>query len=530
MNFLKRNTLFIETSKGYLAKLTPKNKITLHLLYFVIFTFAIHLFFNFIGVYQYLSYRPCSIHTWAQCQRASIAQCYYEDSMNFFKPRTQRYTPHEGITGMEFPIIYYVGALFYKIFGFNESILRLISLVIVSLGFYSATLMSNKFLKNYIFSLIIVASAFFSPVLLFYTPNFMPDAPSVGFVLMCWYYFFKYISTLQKKHLGLFIFFGTLASLLKVVSIMCFIIVICLLIIDRTKFFKDTKNTPLFKFPLKVLKGIFFGIFIVMVWYVYASWLATHYKNETFALHPIMGNLNTIKQILDGFKYGDALYSYYAYETYMLLIVAIIFIVIGAKFINRLLLTITILYFLGNVCYVYLFLGQFVNHDYYIIALIPGVLFLLLSFGDGIKQLADKYGLIIQVAFFIVLFFNMKECIRNCWYYYDNRYNEFRTFTSTGDRSYYDLEKKLRSAGVKRTDITLSGFDFSFCNTLYLMDQVGFLISPHADSTEIANSLNMPELKYLVLNDSAKFNKIYPNHFEKKILLTHRGVIVYKLN
>lgn len=529
MNFLRRNTLFIETSKVYLEKFTPKNKMILHLLYFVIFTIAIHLFFNFIGVYQYLSYRPCSIHTWAQCQRASIAQCYANDSMNFFKPRTQRYTPHEGITGMEFPIIYYLGALLYKIFGFNESFLRIISLIIVSIGFYTATLMANKFLKNYIFSLMIVASAFFSPVLLFYTPNFMPDAPSIGFVFMCWYYFFKYLNSLRNKHLRLFIFFGTLASLLKAVSIMCFIIVICLLVLDKIKFLREAKGTPLFKFPLKVLKGIFFGILIVLAWYVYANWLANHYENETFALHPIMGNSNTIKQIIDGFKFGDTLYSYYAYETYMLLIAAIIFIIIRVKFINRVLLSIAVLYFLGNVCYVYLFLGQFVNHDYYIIALIPGVLFLLLSFGDGIKQLADKYGSIITITFLIILFFNMKECIRNCWYYYDNRYNEFRTYTSTGDKSYYDLEKRLRAAGVKRTDLTLSGFDFSFCNTLYLMDQVGFLLSPYADSTEISNALSEPKLKYLVLNDSAKFNQIYPNHFEKKILFIHKGVIVYKL-
>ena len=118
-----------------------------------LFVLGIHAFYSYLGVYKYLDRRPCSVHSWAQCQRASIAQSYYRDNMNFFLPRTQNYTKNGGITGVEFPIIYYSAAVCYKLFGFNEIYLRVISLSIVTLGIFFFFLLVNKFLGNPFISL-----------------------------------------------------------------------------------------------------------------------------------------------------------------------------------------------------------------------------------------------------------------------------------------------------------------------------------------------------------------------------------------
>ena len=98
--FLQWNLQVNSWSTQLINKLTPQNKLLKNLVYLLLLLCAVHFFYAFIGVYDYLDYRPTSIHSWAQSQRASIAQCYYKESMDFFKPRVQRFTPDGGITGM----------------------------------------------------------------------------------------------------------------------------------------------------------------------------------------------------------------------------------------------------------------------------------------------------------------------------------------------------------------------------------------------------------------------------------------------
>jgi hypothetical protein len=61
------------------------------------------------------------------------------------------------------------------------------------------------------------------------------------------------------------------------------------------------------------------------------------------------------------------------------------------------------------------------------------------------------------------------------------------------------------------------------------MDQPGFVTENCFVGDTIRNQLRMPGVKYLVVSDSAKFNKAYPNDFVKNIILVHRGLIVYKI-
>ena len=73
-----------------------------------VFFISVFFIYWFVGIFKHIHERPAYIHISAQCQRASIALNYYKTDMNFFKPRIQRYIKGEGITGVEFPIIYYM--------------------------------------------------------------------------------------------------------------------------------------------------------------------------------------------------------------------------------------------------------------------------------------------------------------------------------------------------------------------------------------------------------------------------------------
>lgn len=494
-----------------------------------LFVITFFCYYSYIGVFKYIHIRPSSLHISAQCQRASIALNYYKTDMNFFKPRIQRQLEGDGITGVEFPIIYYTGAVMYKLFGFDEVYLRSISLVIVTYGFFFFYLLANYFIRNYIISLMLVIAASLSPVLLFYTPNFMPDAPSFALHLSAWYFFFKYLKTHKNSHLGLFLFVATLGALIKATAAIVFVVIICLLILDRLKFFKTSEKTYYFSHHLKILKGIVLGILIVFSWYYYASWLGKHYHNESFALRPLMvDDWNVVKEIFDTIK-NLWVRHFYAYESYVLIISCFVGLIVLFKFANRMLLSITLLNFVGYLCYIYLFLYQFKWHDYYIITILPFVFFLVLTVGEMIVRFSNNYFKPVQVIFMLVLFFNMKESMIYCKTNYVER-NTRAIYYWTGDyRAYEDLEPKLRKLGINRTDKFLSVFDDTYCSSLYLMDQLGVCFSNEATPDDMKEYLNNPLIKYVIVNDSVKFNKFTGQDLSNNIVTSHRGLIIYKL-
>jgi hypothetical protein len=95
--------------------------------------------------------------------------------------------------------------------------------------------------------------------------------------------------------------------------------------------------------------------------------------------------------------------------------------------------------------------------------------------------------------------------------------------------SFNDLEPKLRKFGIKRTDRTICGFDNDWCASLYKMDQLGYTFDEGVSKDQLKTLLESGSFKYLVLTDSTKFNKLYLNNFEKNLVATHRGLLIYKL-
>jgi hypothetical protein len=502
---------------------------TSKLLKYFLFFAAVFLVFYYIGLFKHLKERPAYVHISAQCQRASIALNYYQNDMNFFEPRIQRYEKGEGITGVEFPIIYYMAAIMYKLFGFHEIYLKLISLIIVLLGLFYFFKTANEFVKNNVLAVMTTIAVCLSPVFLVYTPNFMPDAPSLGLQLIAWYFFFKFIRTKTNKHLNLFIFFAVLAILIKAIAIIVFVIVLCLVVLDKLHFFKPKFEGFLFKSHSQLLKAVGIGFVVSISWYLYASWLSKHYDNESFALKPIMINSWEAFDKVVEFVVNLWMQYYYAYEGYVLLISMFVLMILFIRNANRLLLSITILNLIGSCFYIFFFLNQFRDHDYYMIAIMPTFFFLILTVSEMIVRFAHKHFILLEYGFIIVLFFNMKESVTYCKKMYSLR-NSHDIFYWTGDyRAYEDLEPKLRNAGIKRTDKFISAFDDSYCSSLYLMDQIGVTVMGWNTKEDVQRYIQNPEMKYLILNDSARFNKLYPNDFHNKVFLHHRGLIIYKL-
>lgn len=483
---------------------------------------------KYLHINEHLSKRPCSMHVWAQCMRASIAENYYEESLNFRLPRLHNVLDGKGITGLEFPFVNYCVALLYKIFGFNEFYFRGFVMVSLFAGLALFFLLSHSILKNLFISLLVTGVCFFSPVLVYYTANFMPDTTSLGLVLMAWYLFFKYHTTGKVKFMYWLFLPLTIAALIKITSLIAFGVMISLLLLDLTNFFKSTNNgKPLIQHKKTFILLIAAGIASVIGWYVYAQWLSKVYHSNAFTLSSEY--VTTKKEFLEIWavivkRWTD---QYYNITFYYVLLAMLLILIVFAKRVSRLLFSITFFTILGSASFFFLMFFQFKDHDYYIIPLLPCVFFLTLTFFDLVVRLSNEFYMpikyIVSAAFLYVLYTNATLAKIN---YLDRHSDSY--FSNTGYFGMYeDLQPKLREWGIKKHDITLSGSDYTYCNSLYLMNQVGYQFNEY--NPDNIRYLMMHNPRVLVLTDTSAFNKAYPNNFKNKIVGWHNGLCIYKL-
>lgn len=495
----------------------------------IVFVVASIFVFKFLDIDENLVKRPRSIHSWAQCMRASIAENYYEESMNFFLPRLHNVLDGEGITGLEFPFVNYSVAILYKLFGFNEAYFRGFVYFSLFVGLFFFFLLSQSLLKNILISLLVVGLCFFSPVLVYYSTNFMPDVTSLGLLLTSWFLFFKYLHNKKTNTIYWLFFTLTLASLIKITAFIAFGVLICLLILDSLKFFKKTTIGESLIFHKKhFLILIITGACVTASWYIYAQWLSKVYHSNAFTLgSEYVTDPKKFMEIWDAIlvNWGGA---YYNPDMYSVLLYMLVALILFCKYASRLLFSITIITILGSVSFSLLMFFQFRNHDYYIILLLPCVFFLVLTFFDLVIRLSKKFFMPIKYVVTIILIFTLYDSAIYSRGDYMYRQSDYYLDTTKDDfRKYYDLEPKLREWGIKKHDITFVGTDYTYCNGLYLMNQVGYQFSDY--NPEFIKGILELKPRVLVLTDTAAFNKAYPNDFKSRIVGSHNGLVIYKL-
>jgi hypothetical protein len=157
-----------------------------------------------------------SMHVWRQSQTQSTILSFYEEDFNILNPRHTDRGNGDGIHRMEFPLMQWLIASFYKMFGNHLIITRIFTFIV---GLFSVVglykLLLAIFRKDTL--ALIGAWAFnFSPCFYYYTINPLPD----NFALCCsiWglAFFFSWIRNQRPILLilsGLFLCIGSLCKL-----------------------------------------------------------------------------------------------------------------------------------------------------------------------------------------------------------------------------------------------------------------------------------------------------------------------------
>ncbi len=477
-----------------------------------------------LSIGKYVHYKPSSIHQWAQSDRASIALNYYQEDMNFFLPRVHNVGNGTGITGLEFPIINYAAGVLYKLFGFDEFWYRLIELIIISFGLIFMFKLCNQHLRNMYNSIFIVLLFYLSPTLVYYSANFLPDLPSLGFMLIAWFYILKYKDSHKNKDILLFTIFASLSALIKITSLISIFAIVGVLILDTVGFFRRKE----FENKIKIYLSILFVFISVFCWYRYSVYLNEKYQSWFFLMN--IRPVESFDQLVETIKFVKLywLHDYYDKSMVVMSIIGIIYLLLNFRKGNLLLNTITILLIIGDICFVLLMLFQFRDHDYYIITLLLPVIFLLLSISIILKEKEQNYSLSFNFLLFVLVITNLLYCKSNI----NERFNFTRNRNYYSNIEFYDklknINTELKNRGISFDKKFTVLYDVAPNNVLYIINQKGYAVESGWYDEDLIKYFNKSDyvlIENIHINDRPMFQKYFVNK-----ILDIDGVSVFKLN
>ncbi len=518
----------------------------------VLLAFVIILFF--INAYnKTYKYRPITIHQWRQTDCLSITKNYYEEGMHFFSPTIHWQGAISGKAVSECPILNYAVAILWKMFGEREGFYRFLEYFI----FIASMLVLFQTLVRFFVSR---SSAFFftgllltSPLLVYYSFNFIADVPALSFCILTYCYFYRFYRTKQMKYFYLSLFLGTLAVLLKASALVGLGTIAFFSMIDILSWNSFFKTEKLFTRKFIPMIWVFASLAICVVWYKWAIAYNKH-NNSVFLLTvlPIWemkgeNLINTTRILIN-----ELFPVFFNRAIFFLVILMIIFVFSNFKKLDHFFRYTFVFSFVFFIGYLLFFFQVFTVHDYYLsnLMIFPVITFFCVSNILNQTTFIANNTKLVKSLVIIVLFFSAfysAAYYRSRMIQHDSLCDWF-PFMSVEEKKYSDwvlwnresttapletITPELRKLGIKRTDMFLSIPDESFDITLYLMDQKGLSIPAfdYNDTVRIPTIMEKRKYDYLVLIDpNIKQYKAFTNISNKlESVLKKSHVEVFKI-
>lgn len=480
--------------------------------------------------YNTITLLPRGIHEWAQADRYSLAVMFYNHGFNFFRPQTLNSSAIDNVVGVEFPYQSYLAALIAIPFGEQSLplIFRLITLITVITGLYFLFRLTKLFTASFFIALLPPLLLFCSPVFVYYSGNFQPDTNAVAFGLIAFYFHFLFNRTGHKKHLFLSLLFITLAVLIKS-SMVAYWIGMAL----HHVFIYIRKRKQIdFKYYLKILAVQFISFVIIVLFFLHNSYLNNTYHSWIFNYTLWLANTNAsinhadeLKNILfnNMLNPNRWLFEYFLPIHYLIMIAAGFFFFksVFKKYFEGGEILWLILFSVPFMIGIFLLFGnQFVDHDYYFIAIFyPLFCLVFVWFCIGLntvfKNVQLKFGGILICATLV------------CTYYFAQSQQIARTGNAyKGFEKYYhftwmiDGKKILDNNHIPaNTKILVMGEEAPNLALVYF-GREGQVISWYDTPKKIIQLMHEGNLDYLLMQKE-KYNSLLadqPDYFKQFLL------------
>jgi hypothetical protein len=307
---------------------------------------------------KFMNYPPVGYMQWRSTLGLSVARNFHDEGMNILKPRIDSRGNRSGITGMEFPLVNYLTATAYKIFGVKDyvwrSVMLLFSCVAIAFFFLFFELLLCSRALAFAASLLLI----FSPLFAYYSSVYLPDIPSLSLLLASFFFLHRWGSERRTQHLVLFSLCFCLSGLVKISALLA---IPYILIYS----YRNTYSSKRVVIQLSICASI------IATWYLFARHLSTSNGSTEFllAIRPLAGASRLFKIAHRVFlQWLPEMYINYA--EFIFMIIGIYALIIERSMFVHFRL---FLYWYGGGVLIYMFsmFSMLGEHDYYMIPSLP---------------------------------------------------------------------------------------------------------------------------------------------------------------
>ena len=492
------------------------------------FVLALVFLFFYYDLNESLFTPPQSVHIWRQTNCLSLTLNYHQYDLPFLEPEMHNQFGGGGYSGKaagEFPIIYYLVAKLWDVFGAHEWIFKLVQIIILFSGLYALFHSLIYVLKNQFLAAFVSLLVFTSPMIVFYGPNYLPDVPSLSFVFIAWYFIFRYLGKRKSINLWFSALMFCLAMLLKITAAISFIAFGGWILMELL-FMK--KEQRIFCFRWKDTVPFILALVPVVLWYVYVE----HYNQTNQGLYSFHGILPiwdmTKEQISRVIEVLDLIYfkeMYLPYTQYLTLAIWL-FLIFRIRKLKPVFRYFIIVLPVGMAIELALWFQVFEAHDYYMVNLIVVFVAVWAIFLDQLTNL--KSSIKFAVSVLIVAFFTWNAV--TCRERIENRYVGWMNEMYHQMKAFKEIEPSFREWGIQPEDKVISLPDFTFNGSLYYMNRKGY--------TEYGSNMTSEEgfyqrieqgARYLVVSDSTILNNDYIKPFTQNKIGQFKNISAYDL-
>jgi len=428
--------------------LTKYNKLVLVLI--PILSFAMH--------FRVIQLDLIGIHVWRQTQTQTVINNFANEDLNILHPKYNTNPDTNRIMRMEFPIMQWIFALFFKLFGNHIIISRILTFIMGIFSVWGIYAMLMNIFDNKLCALIGAWAFNFSPEFYYYTINPLPD----NFALCCaiWsaVFFFSWVNSKKYYYLVLSFLFLTAAALAKLPFILYASLPIGYILVD---FFKNKALHT--RRNILILLFLLFMLCAPLAWYikVMPTWngngiikgIADNKLKPLEILDILQGNLiSTLPELL--INYGSVLFF-----------VAGFWFIFKRKVFQKSSFAIFLIWGLSILSYFFFEMNMIAKvHDYYLFPFMP-LIFILVAYG-GYHLSISPMPYMRYLTFFLLLILPVTAYLRTV-----SRWN---TEQPALNIDFYNYKNELRQLTGKN-DYCVVGNDESHFILLYYIDKKGWV-------------------------------------------------------
>ncbi len=448
------------------------------------------------------------IHVWRQTETQTVINNFYRDDINILNPRFNDHADTDRLHRMEFPVMQWLFAWFYRLLGPHIAVSRVLTFIIGLFSVYGIFFLCDQIFRNKTIATLCAWCFNFSPVFYYYTINPMPDNFALCCAIWCIGFFYSYLNTVKIKYILLSALFLCLATLAKLPFIIygSFIFTFAVLALTR----KVHTGKQLLRIALIYLLFLLPAI----AWYIMVipGWEIGGVKGmlDTRLNHPVIFDVlkGTLISILPELliNYGSVLFF-----------IAGFYLMFKSKlYINRYFL---IFLFWGITIIMY-FLYEMniidIVHDYYLFPFLPPI-FLLVAYGS--YRLLACGNFLRPLSLFCLAILPLTAYLR-----IDSRWD---TSDPGFNSVYFKYKNQLRDI-TPQNAYCITGNDVSHYILLYYIDRKGWAFDKDLFDENMLSFYISKGAGYLFIDSKIDTVPGIKAHLDKKIF-DKETLRVYKL-